>query len=115
MSCKISTETVIELVDVLLIDAFIIVEGAAVERELIQNNLQHFLIVLALLLLAWRIIVLFGLALLLHVLLLLSLLLLRRLLLRFTLLLRPVQWLAFLDLYPASQTEDACSISKNRS
>jgi hypothetical protein len=39
LSGEVSTETVIELVDVLLIDALVIVEGAAVEEELIENYL----------------------------------------------------------------------------
>jgi hypothetical protein len=39
LSREISTETVVELVDVLPIDAFIVVEGTAIEGELVENYL----------------------------------------------------------------------------
>lgn len=48
---KVAAEAVIKLFNVFLVDFFVVLIGLSVQRELIKDNLQYFLIILILLLL----------------------------------------------------------------
>lgn len=112
---EITTETVIELLDVLFVDFFVVLISLSIQRELVKYNLQYFLIVLILLLLCCRrrLLILLRLLLLFIIFLVLScFLFFRRLLLLFRLSLNYLFWLITLLYFdPASKVEKIVSIS----